>query len=122
MLDILLAPDGDLNICERGDICLTESVRQAVRVRLQWFFAEWRFWPDTGVPYFEDILIKDPDLQRIRRIVRDEAMSVDEVIEARDITIAIDAPARQALIRLLLVVGEETYREEVTIPWGTFTD
>ena len=122
MKDILLTADGDLHITEQGDIRLTDSVRQAVRVRLLWFFNEWRFWPDTGVPYFEDILTKNPDIQRIRRIVRDEAMTVDGVIEARDITITIDASARSALIVFFIVVGEETYREEVTIPWITFTD
>ena len=83
-LDILLTRDGDLHIDEWGDIKLTDSVRQAVRIRLQWFFNEWRFAPEYGVPYFEDVFIKNPDLLRIRRIVRDEAMSVEGVLEARD--------------------------------------
>ena len=122
MLDILLKPDGDLHISDSGDICLTESVRQAVRVRLRWFLAEWRFWPDTGVPYFEDILLKDPDLLRVRRIVREEAMSVEGVTDAQGIAVNVDVSARRASISLLLVVGEETYREEVTIPWETYTD
>jgi len=115
MKDILLTPDGDLNINEWGDISLTDSVRQAVRVRLQWFFNEWRFAPQFGVPYFEDILIKNPDLERVRQIIRDEALSVDEVQDARNITIRVDRPARSALVTLEIVVAEEIYREEVLI-------
>jgi len=113
--DILLDQDGDLHVTEQGDIRLTESVRQAVRVRLLWFFAEWRFWPDTGVPYFESVFIKNPDIRRIRSIVRDEAMSVDGVSDARDITISVNALARTALITFVIAVGEETHGEEVLI-------
>lgn len=75
----------------------------------------WRFAPQYGVPYFEDILIKAPDIERIRRIVRDEAMSVDEVTDARNITVTVDKPARRASIWLDVVTDGETYREEVEI-------
>ena len=115
MLDILLTPGGDLHISETGDISLTNSVVQAVKIRLQWFFNEWRFAPPFGIPYFEDILIKKPDLERVRRIVRNEVMSVDEVIETRNITINVNNSARSALIRLDIVTAEDTYREEVLI-------
>ena len=115
MKDILLTPDGDLLINEQGDIQLTDSVRQAVRIRLQWFFNEWRFAPPFGVPYFEEILIKKPDIERIRAIVRDEVVSVDEVLDAQNIRITVDKPARSAVITLDIVTAEETYREEVLI-------
>ena len=117
MKDILLTPDGDLFINEQGDISLTDSVRQAVRIRLLWFYGEWRFWPDTGVPYYESILVKNPNTEYVRQIIRDEVMSVDEVIDARNIRIDLDKPARTATITLDVVTSEETYREEVIIPW-----
>jgi hypothetical protein len=34
MKDILLTSDGDLKIDEQGDISLTDSIRQAIRIRL----------------------------------------------------------------------------------------
>jgi hypothetical protein len=113
--DILLTADGDLDISEAGDISLTDSVRQAVRIRLYWFFQEWRFAPMFGIPYFEIFLVKKPNLEKIRRIVRDEVMSVDEVIEAKNIRINIDKAPRTANISLDISVAEETYREEVLI-------
>jgi len=115
MLDILLTPGGDLNINEQGDIALTESIRQAVRVRLLWFWGEWRFAVEFGVPYFENILVKNPNIEQIRRIVRDEAMSVDGVLDVRNITVTISKQTRSATIWLDIVVAEETYREEVLI-------
>ena len=115
MLDILLTSDGDLNIDEHGDISLTDSVRQAVRIRLLWFFEEWRFAPEFGVPYFEEFLVKDPNLMRIRNIIKEEAESVDEVLEARNIAINIDTATRKALITFGIVTEMETYREELLI-------
>jgi len=117
VLDILLTPDGDLNITENGDILLTESVRQAIRIRLLWFFSEWRFAPELGVPWFEDILIKNPNMNRIRRIIRNEVMSVDEVRDVRNLNIDLGAQNRRAVIRFEAVTSEEIYREEVEIPW-----
>ena len=117
MLDILLTPNGDLNITENGDIQLTESVRQAVRIRLLWFFSEWRFSPSKGIPYFEDILIKNPNPTRIRRIIRNEVLSVREVRDVQDLQVNINPQTRQAQISFVAVTDDETYREEVNIPW-----
>jgi hypothetical protein len=110
-----LTHDGDLFVDENGDIDLTNGTRQAVRIRLLWFLGEWRFFPETGVPYYEEILTKNPDLESIRRIIRDEVEEVDGVLEARDIRITVNAPMRQAAVTLTVVTSEETYREEVTI-------
>jgi len=115
MKDILLTSDGDLKINDFGDIALTDSVRQAVRIRLQWFFGEWRFGPQYGVPYYEDVLIKNPDRKQIRRIIRDETNMVDEVLDVRNIIIYVDKPERKARITFDVVTDEETYREEVLI-------
>ena len=118
-IDILLTANGDLHISESGDISLTESIRQAVRIRLLWFFAEWRFAPELGVPYFEDILIKNPNPNRIRAIIRREAMSVQAVRDVLDIQANIDAQSRTARISFTAVTAEETYREELNIPWSS---
>ena len=57
MKDVLLTDAGDLLINSLGDISLTDSVQQAITVRLRWFADEWRLGRDIGVPYFEYILI-----------------------------------------------------------------
>jgi len=121
LLDILLTKDGDLNINGWGDITLTESVRQAIRIRLLWFFEEWRFAPELGIPYWEEVFIKNPNIARIRRIVRNEVLSVQEVQDVRNVQISIDNDTRNARITFDAVIDEEIYREEVDIPWGVIT-
>jgi hypothetical protein len=117
MKDILLTPDGDINIQPTGDIGITDSVRQAVRIRLLWFFSEWRFAPSYGVPYYEEILIKNPDKERIKRIIREEAMSVKEVQDVKNIMLDINTSTRHARAAFDIVIECETFREEVLIPW-----
>ena len=121
MFDLQLSSDGDLVITELGDIVLTESVRQAVRIRLLWFLPEWRFAPEFGVPYFEEILVKNPNLERIRRIIRDKVMSVDDVTDARNISVILDKPTRTAKVTLEVVTDEETFREEVAFSYEVGT-
>ena len=106
-----------MNITDHGDIQLTESVRQAIRIRLLWFFGEWRFSPNAGLPYFEDVLIKNPNINRIRRIVQNEVMSVREVRDVRELHIEFNAQRRIAVISFEAVTDDEIYREEVEIPW-----
>ena len=117
MLDILLTREHDLSIGEWGDIALTRSVRQAVRIRLLWFFREWRFAPALGVPYFEDVFIKNPNIARMRAHVRREVMGVRDVTDIRNLQVDMNAHRRMARISFMVVTSEETYMEEVEIPW-----
>ena len=121
-MDVLLTSDGDLSIDGRGDIALTQSARQAIRVRLLWFFGEWRFAPGLGMPYFEEVFIKNPNLGRIRRIVRDQAMGVREVLDVSNINVVVNVGTREARVSFDVILDGETYREEVEIPWGTNMD
>lgn len=113
--DILLTPDGDLYVNETGDIELTTSIRQAVIIRLKWFFEEWRFAPEFGVPYFEEIFVKNPNDMRIRQIIREECMTVDGVSDVRNIKLTVNPVTREATISLKIVTLEQSYMEEVKI-------
>lgn len=113
--DLLLNSGGDLKINGSGDIMLTESVRQAVAIRLRWFFSEWRFAPDYGVPWFEDVLVKNPNDARIRQLIREECMAVEGVKDVRGIDLTVDSATREAVMRLKIVTAEQTYAEELKI-------
>lgn len=114
MKDILLNRDGDLVINATGNIEITDSVAQAIIIRLRWFFNEWRFAPQYGVPYFEEVLVKNPSDLRVRQIIRDEILSVEEVESVSRLDISI-RPDRKALIRFAAVVRGEQEELEVTI-------
>lgn len=115
MLDILLDSGGDLKVSETGDISLTESVRQAIRIRLLWFLGEWRLGPLLGLDYWGTVLVKNPNLVKIRQAIRNEIMSVEEVIAVNDLQLAYDQKARTLAVNFEAVTNEETFRDEVKI-------
>jgi hypothetical protein len=122
-LDIMLDRSGDIVVDEFVNISLTDSIRQAVVIHLRWFLDEWRFAPQFGMPYFEEILVKNPNLERIKTIIRDECMTVDGVKDITDISVAFECQSpviditrsRKAVFLFNIVTAEEIYREEVSI-------
>lgn len=114
-VDILLDSGGDILVNDAADITLTNSIRQDVKIRLQWFFAEWRFDPEAGLPYFEEVFVKNPNTDRIAQIVREEAAKVTGVIETRDVRVNCDNNTRTAVIAFTIVTDYGSFREEVSI-------
>lgn len=115
MLDIKLDKDGDLDVSAVGDISLTESVRQAVLVRLRWIYNEWRLGPELGFPWFDDVFVKNPNTERIRQDIRSAIMEVDGVTAATVTTATYDRAKRSATFAYTCTVGEDTFNEEVTL-------
>ena len=115
MLDILLDPGGDLAVSATGDISLTESVRQAIIIRIRWFLGEWRLGPLLGLDYWGTVLVKNPNLVKVRQAIRDEILSVEEVTGVNRVDLKADAAKRQLIVSYEAVTSEETFREEVKI-------
>jgi len=119
MLDFKLTKDGDLELSDTVDISPTDSICQAVRVRLLWFFGEWRLGPDIGFPYFEEVFVKNPSEAKIRHYVRETVMEVEGVTDVTSIEFSVDKHTREATITVAFTTDEDTYKEEVKIKWQT---
>lgn len=115
MTDIMLNTNGDIAISDTGDISLTESVRQAILVRLRWIYREWRLGPEYGFRWFEEVFVKNPNEVKIRHLIREEILSVDEVVSARVLSYTFDRKRRSATVVYEVSTSEETFREEVTL-------
>ena len=116
MKDILLTEGNGSYMRPEADSVITDSVRQAIRIRLKWFLNECELFEDgTGVPWFEDILVKNPNLDLIKTELREQIKSVTEVEDVQELDIVIDSKMRTALIKYTAITAEETIREEVDI-------
>ena len=115
MLDILTTKAGDIVVSDLGDISLTYSVRQTVRVHLRWFFGEWRLGPQLGFPWFEEIFVKNPNIEKIKTLIRDEILSIDEVDDVDVTSVIYDPAGRNFTCRYECYVGEDVFREELKI-------
>lgn len=115
MIDLKLDSTGDLELTQLGDISATDSIVQAVRVRLLWFFGEWRLGPGMGFPYFEHLFVKSPNETKLRYLIRETVMDVEGVTDVTEITFTVDRKQRSAVIAITFTTDEDTFREEVEI-------
>lgn len=115
LMDIMLDSGGDLLVTKVGDIVLENSTVQKIRIRLLWFEGEWRWNVDEGLPYMENLLVKNPDTDYFESIVREKIFEVDEVVDVKDVHITYDNKTRDAVIRYVALTDHETIKEEVRI-------
>lgn len=115
MFDITLDKEGDIAVTENGDISVAESVCQAVQIRLNWIKAEWRLGPSLGFSWFEEVFVKNPNLEKIKQLIRNEIIQVDGVEEAEVVTIDYNPKERKVHFACTFKVSGETYAKEATI-------
>lgn len=115
MNDLRLTDDGDLYITEGGDVEFTDSILQAIKIRLKWFLGEWRINTTYGMPYFDEVFVKNPSVALLEDRVRTEILAVDGVKSIESINISIDKPTRVCKIQFTVVAGDEKIEEEVSV-------
>lgn len=67
--DILLDADGDLDMTD-GDLKMEVSIAQSISIRLKYFSGEWFLDTTKGLPYFDLIYVKNPNLTHVSSIFR----------------------------------------------------
>ena len=69
-----------------GDLALVsgvEELQQRLLTRLRWFYGEYPFNTSIGIRYFEDVLVKNPNLPNIETLLKSaiaETVGVEKII------------------------------------------
>lgn len=99
-MDIKLTAAGDLDLSS-GDLVILEGINatsQRLERKLRMFQGEWFLDERLGVPYFQDILVKNPKTNVIMSIYR-EAISEDEAVTAlNNLELNFDSVARKLFV------------------------
>lgn len=117
MIDIALGEDGDILLNEKGDIVIQDSIRQEIRIKLLWFLNGWRWDEDEGIPYYDYLLNKSPDIYIIESVIREKVFDIDGIVAVRDVSIKINEAERKCRIEVVAETDFETLRDEVSIEW-----
>ena len=97
--DFGLDADGDmyadaLGLAMTGD---APGIRQQVQLRLGFFRGEWFLDDDRGIPWFDRILIKNPDLVDAQDIFRTAILSVRGVLDVKYLNLGYTGRRQAAL-------------------------
>lgn len=76
--DLALSADGTQVLFTEATV---DTIEQRIRTRLQTFRGEWYLNEDIGVPYFDEVFVKNPDTSRIRALLMAELSKVPGVSE-----------------------------------------
>ena len=86
---------------ENNQIVLTDgkdSIRQHLDIRLKLFSKEWFLDQRLGVPYFEDILKKNPSFVVVDAIFKNTILNTRGVTELLSFSLDFDAATRKLII------------------------
>lgn len=70
------------------------EIRQKIAVRLRFFKGEWFLDQNIGVPYFQAILVKNPNLATVQSIYRQAIVTVPGVTDVQNFNYTYSAAAR----------------------------
>lgn len=112
----------DLFLDETGNISLRKSetldelvdlICQRVKCRLQTFRGECYLDRNMGVPYFKEVMKKNPDLGKVRSLLAATIVGVEGVKSLEELKIKFDASTREykVIFRALADNGNEVNGE-----------
>lgn len=81
MIDIACDSTHDL-IYKNHDLQLIsdlDALVQSLSFRLKCFYGEWQLNTTVGVRYFQDILVKNPDLAKVESLIKSEILNTPNV-------------------------------------------
>lgn len=123
-MDIKLTT-GDIDVTT-GDLVLltgTDAMTQHITIRLQFFLGEWFLDVRVGIPYYEQILVKNPSTQVILSLFREAILETPGVEEVNDLALDYDGALRKLSVSFSAVLtGSEDpldYSHEFIIGVGS---
>lgn len=115
MSGILLDSDGDIDITE-GKLSLTtglEATAQRISQRLKLYFGEWFLDKTRGVPWIQQVFVKNPNPTIVDAIIKREIIAEPQVIELQQFELDLDTSTRLLTVtfRALTTDGPLDFQE-----------
>ncbi len=96
-MDLKLDINGDLDVSTGDLVVLTgvDATAQRLGRKLQFFLGEWFLDIRAGIPYFESILVKNPQTNVILSIYRQAITDDEAVTSLNDLNLEYNAATRE---------------------------
>ena len=106
-------PAGDIELANGTTRTITgaEYATQRVRVSLDFFLGEWFLDTREGMPYFRDVLVKNPNQDTVKSVFRRGIMRTPGIVSVPTLDVSLDVQRRVATITF-----EAQYEDGTLIP------
>lgn len=108
--DVYVSPTGDTELVTD----LPEAVRQRLTVKLQLFLGEWFLNTRLGVPYYRDVLVKNPNYSLIRTLFRGRILDDADVVAVPRLELTHDFGDRRLSVDFEAIIRDGS-RVEVSV-------
>lgn len=92
-----------------------QAVAQRIAVRLRIFLGEWFLDTTYGIPYYQSILVKAPDLNAIRTILRTQISTVPNVLSIDEFDFEYNTTTRTLIVNFTVTTTSGQVTSSVTI-------
>lgn len=121
-MDFLMDATGDLAIVN-GDFALVSGVDETVQFlnqSLRLFLGEWFLDETRGIPYFDEIFIKNPNSVTVHSIFENHIVNLPGIEELQELDLDFDSSSRTLSItgRIRALDGEADFSVTNVIPGG----
>ncbi|MEW5804667.1 MAG: hypothetical protein AB1847_21465 [bacterium] len=118
MSDLALDTDGDLLI-SGSDLVLTtgvDAIRQHLSQRLKTFYGEWFLNAEIGIPYFQQVLRKNPDPAILDSIFKREVINTQGILRLTEFSLDLNAGTRELTLSFKALCEEGVIEFSEVLP------
>lgn len=91
-----------------------EHIAQKIKCACQTFYGEWWLNVELGLPYFADILVKNPDLSLIRNLYTQVILGVQGVKAIRRLDLSLSS-TRELTVSFMVTTENGTASGEIEV-------
>jgi len=118
-MDIALNNDGDLDLANADMYFVTgvDSVAQFLKQSLKFFLTEWFLDETKGMPYYDEVFVKNPNPIVISSLFKTKILKTPGVLELLEFSIGLDTEFRslQVLFSVRTADGIINFNEVIGV-------
>lgn len=119
----LLVVNNDLCLTSDANPAGTNPILQDILTRLRFGLGEWFLDNSQGIPYLQQVLVKNPDISKITAIFQNTIMGTPGVIQLTSFSMTVNTAKRFATVQFACVTtsGPVSYNGSVSPVTGGLT-
>jgi hypothetical protein len=119
MIDIELDPTTNDLVLDSFDLSLIKDVRQVAQnlaIRLRFFLGEWYLDTTVGLPYYEYILVKNPNQIQVESFIKEEIAATQGIEQITAFSSSFDIVKRIYSVAFSVKTLNDNLQLELEIP------